>query len=135
MTTQPADLREYLLNFYPNAPIPPLTHVVRTARPMVARINHGIWIASCDCGVPGVPSPGCVVWMDVPLGFCVRCLNRGWGGGWRPIILPGLLVREGIEEVLDFRPRREDQNWEPGESIDDLIRQNLDQGDPVAEVA
>lgn len=135
MPTSPADPREYLLAFYPKAAIPPLDHVVMTARPMTARINHGLWIASCECGSRGVPSPGCVVWLEIPLGWCVRCGNQGTGRGWRPIVVPPADLRAEIEEILLFRPNIGDRNWEPHESIDDLIRQNIEAGDPISEAA
>src|SRR5436190_950102 len=86
--------RSYLLACYPKAAIPPLDHVVLTAEPLVARVNHGIWIASRSCGAPprpdltGMPNPGCVVFLEIPLGWCVRCGNRPWGGGWRRVIIP-----------------------------------------------
>lgn len=131
MTQRVADPREYLLAFYPKAPIPPLTHVVRTARPTIARVNGGLWKASCECGARGVPSPGCVVWLSVPLGWCVRCGNQGTGRGWRPIAVPTPETRAAIEAVLLCRPNEADRNWEPTEAIEDLLRQNREHGDPT----
>lgn len=135
MTTPVADPRAYLLAFYPQAPIPPISHVVRTARPMTARINHGLWIASCECGARGVPAPGCVVWISLPLGFCIRCLNRAWGGGWRPILLPPPDIRDEIERLLSLRAAVTDRNWSPDESIEDLIREQIEHGEPIWEAA
>jgi hypothetical protein len=135
MVTRPNDLRAYLLAFYPDAPIPPTDHVVLTATPLVARVNHGVWIASCDCGARGTPAPGCVVWLSAPLGFCVRCLNRGWGGGWRPLVVPEASERAAIEAVLVCRPKISDRNWEPGETIAVLADQNREHGDPLPEEA
>lgn len=128
------DPRTYLLAFYPDAVIPPLGHVVLTAEPMVARVNWGQWIASCSCGAPtrpgdpGVPSPGCVVFFDAPLGFCVRCGNRPWGGGWRRIAVPDPETRAGIEAALVYRPEIPTRNWEPGEAVADLIAENRAHG-------
>lgn len=119
------DLRSYLEACYPRAAIPPMTLITYTAEPMIGRVNHGIWIASCLCGMPGLPRPGCVLDLTNPLGWCVRCSNGYWSGGWRPVILPPPDVRESIEAVLDCRARVEDRNWDPTESIDDLIQQNL----------
>ncbi len=124
------DIRSYLLACYPNVTIPPIDHIVMTATPMVAVINHGIWIAACSCGAKGMPSPGCIVFLDTPFGWCVRCGNQSWGGGWRPIDIPPEHERQIIEAILLRRPNIEDRNWEgPTESIDDLIQQNIEHGD------
>lgn len=130
--TPPAeDLRAYLLACYPKATIPPLDHVVLTARPMLARVNNGVWIASCSCGAKGLPTPGCVVWLDTPLGWCVRCGNQAWGGGWRPLVVPGPDERRLIEAVLECRPNVGDRNWEISETLEDLMAQNREHGDPI----
>lgn len=141
MIDSPADPRSYLLSFYPQAPIPPLDHVVATAEPLVARVNHGVWIASCSCGAPsrdigtGIPNPGCVVFLERPLGWCVRCGNRAWGGGWRPITVLTEEERSLIEAVLDCRPSVGDRNWEPGETVEMLVAENAAHGDPVPDLA
>lgn len=137
LATRPSDPREYLLAFYPDLAerIPPLSHVVRTARPMVARVNGGVWKASCECGARGVPSPGCVVWLAIPFGWCVRCNNQGTGRGWRPIVVPPADLREEIERLLSLRANPGDQNWSPAESIEDLIREQLEHGEPIWEAA
>jgi hypothetical protein len=103
---------------------------------MVGRVNHGVWIASCECDAPRdtVPSPGCVVFLDVPLGWCVRCGNRRHGGFWRPIIIPPPEERRLIEAILDCRPRVEDRNWEPGETVELLAAENTAHGDPVPDL-
>lgn len=132
-----SDPRRYLLACYPAATIAPLDHVVLTAEPLVARVNHGVWIASCTCGAPprpdrpGMPNPGCVVFLEIPLGWCVRCGNRPWGGGWRRIIVPPPEQRRAIESVLELRPNVGDRNWEPGETLADLVAQNIEHGDPI----
>ena len=133
MTGVGSDPRSYLLACYPDTSIPPLTHVVATAAPMVARINHGKWIASCTCGAPRnvVPTPGCIVFLAVLLGWCVRCGNRPWGGGWRTVIVPPQDERVQIEAVLTCRPDPATRNWEPGETVADLIRENREHGDPI----
>lgn len=137
MTARVRDPREYLLAFYPALAdrIPPIHQVVATARPMIARVNHGLWIASCECGARGAPSPGCVVWLSIPLGWCVRCGNQATGRGWRPIALPPPDMREEIERLLELRAEVGDRNWSPGESIEDLIREQLEHGEPIWEAA
>lgn len=129
-----SDPQAYLLACYPDASIPPISHVVMTAEPLVARVNHGRWIASCSCGAKGLPTPGCIVFLGVLLGWCVRCNNGAWGGGWRPVVAPQLETRAQIEAVLACRPRFEDRNWEPPETVADLIRENREHGDPVPDL-
>lgn len=133
MRIDPADPRAYLLAFYPEATIAPLDHVVLTAEPLVARVVHGVWIASCSCGARGLPTPGCVVFMDTPLGWCVRCSNRGWGGGWRRVVVPPEDDRRVIEAILRARPDPTTRNWRPGETVGDLAVENRAHGCPVVE--
>lgn len=140
METKPGNLREYLLAFYPKLAdkIPPMDHVVRTARPMVAHVNSGIWKATCECGArtdlqKQRVAPGCVVWLSQPVGFCIRCGNQATGRGWRPVTVPPEAMRAEIEAILRCRPDGTTQNWEPSESIADLLTQNREHGDPTPE--
>lgn len=126
---------EYLQRAFPAAQIPPLDHCVLTASPLTARVNHGVWIASCPCGAKGEPTPGGVVFAEAPLVFCLRCGNQATGHGWRPVVVPTETVRNQIEMVLDCRPNVADQNWEPDETIDDLLEQNRAHGDPLPDLA
>lgn len=128
------DPAEYLRRFYPKATIPPTDHAVLTAVPLVASINHGHWVAACPCGARGLPAPGCVVFLDVLLGWCVQCSNQAIGRGWRPIVVPPIEKRRRIEAVLACRPRVEDRNWESYETVEDLLAQNRAHGDPVADL-
>jgi hypothetical protein len=127
------DPRQYLTRMYPGAPVPALNQVVATAAPLTARVNHGIWIASCDCGAPRdkIPTPGGGVWLDAPMIWCLRCQNGGTGRGWRPVAVTDEQTRARIEAVLLCRPNVEDRNWEPSETVADLIAQNAAHGDPV----
>lgn len=127
--------RELLVRAYPmlDAVVPPLDHVVLTARPLVARVNHGHWIASCDCGAPAdkIPTPGGVVFFDRPLVWCVRCQNGGTGRGWRPVTVPSPEWRAAVENVLGYRPDVTTRNWEPGETVAQLVAENVAHGIPV----
>ncbi len=129
----PANLRALLLAFAPDAEIPPLDHVDAAAAPMVATVNHGYWIARCECRTPGDVSPGCIVWLDRPWGWCVRCDNAAAGGYWRPVVLPP--DRAAIEAVLVLRPDVATRNWLPGETVGDLVAENIANGVPVPEGA
>lgn len=136
---RPLDPREYLLASYPalEAVVPPLTNVVGTAAPLLARVNHGRWIASCDCGAPRdkVPTPGGVVFLGQPVVWCLRCQNGGTGRGWRQVAVPGPELRAQIAAVLLCRPHVEDRNWEPSETVAELLAQNREHGDPAPDLA
>lgn len=128
MSDPPADLRVYLLAFFPDAEIPPTDHADPDADPLTARVNHGVWIASCPCREPGDPAPGLVVWLSVPWGWCLRCGNRETGGRWRPVVVPSPDERAAIEAALAARPALSARNWEPGESVAELLADNVAHG-------
>jgi hypothetical protein len=119
-----ADPRASSLAFYAEPVPPPLDQVAATAEPLVAEVNHGIWIAPCSCGARNLPAPGCVVFLALPLGWCIRCQNRAWGGGWRRIVVPPEDERAAIEAALLVRPDPMTRNWLPGETVADLLREN-----------
>lgn len=125
--------REYLAALYPKADIPPVAHVALLAEPLIARCNHGLWIASCACGADGLPTPGCIVFPDAPWGWCVRCGNRRHGGCWRTVLVPTPEERARIEAVLLCRPDPATWNWRPGETVADLIAENVAHGVGVPE--
>lgn len=129
-----SDLGAYLSACYPKAKIPPMSWRAPSARPMVARVNHGIWIASCECGATGLPSPGCVVFLDAPWGWCVRCGNRFHGGFWRPVVIPDADTRRLIEAVLLCRQNPDNRNWLPDESVEMLMVENALHGEPVPDL-
>jgi len=120
--------RALLLAFYPEAEIPPIADVDHAGPPMVAEVNHGVWIAPCECRSPGDPSPGCIVWLAEPIGWCIRCSNAAAGGRWRPIVLPEPVERSAIEAALEARPLIATRNWTPGETVAELARQNAEHG-------
>lgn len=124
------DPRAYLLGFYPDAAIAALDAVDPTADPLVARVNHGAWIASCPCGAEGAPSPGMLVFVDAPIAWCVRCENAATHGAWRPVVLPPPDERDAIEAMLAARPDSATRNWAPGESVADLAAENVAHGLP-----
>lgn len=129
---EPSDPRTYLLRFYPDLTIPPLDRVADLP-PLAACISAGYWIAVCPCGADGVPAPGGVVWLDRPLIWCIRCENASAGGDWRRVAGPAAEDRAAIEAVLICRPDPLTRNWAPGESVADLIAENVAHGVPVPE--
>jgi len=119
-----ADARALLLGLYPDADVPPMDDVDPTAAPLVARVNHGVWIASCPCDTPGTPAPGMLVFLDAPVAWCIRCRNAATGERWRPVLLPPDDERALIEAVLAVRPDAATRNWAPGETVADLVDEN-----------
>ncbi|MHB0922612.1 MAG: hypothetical protein ACYC3H_01430 [Bellilinea sp.] len=57
---------------------------------VVARIDHGRWIADCECNGAEYVDPG------EPVFFCLSCLNGSNGGRLRPVKFPSPEVREQI---------------------------------------
>ena len=97
--------------------------------PVIARVNaaylggrfgwKGRWIADCD-------NEDCVgaemIDWKLPVFMCCACFNRAVGFQWRRIALPE--NRVGIERALLRRPKANIHNFEPGETLADLIEQN-----------
>ncbi|MCH7908678.1 MAG: hypothetical protein IIB38_03570 [Candidatus Hydrogenedentes bacterium] len=63
-----------------------------------------------------------------PRFYCIRCHNAVAGGRWRRVVFP--VGRAMGEDVLGTR-HPANRNWEPGESVADLITQNDAAGDAV----
>ncbi len=121
-------------------------------RKLTAYMNNGRWLIDCPkCSTPlpawesGVVCPMCHPGMLArafqPLsnGFLrpvadieivertkneARSANEEYGPGF-PI------ERTQIEKILRLRPAPKFMNWIPGESLQDLLNQNIEHGDPV----
>lgn len=114
---------------------------------VLARIEFGQWLARCDeCGGAEMVDP------DEPIYFCFGCGNRANNGRLRPVVFPAAAERAEIERLVLERPvddRRGlddldrafqakpllfaqvgeallplSRSWEPGESVEELERQN-----------
>lgn len=114
---------------------------------LVAKINHGQWIAHCDqCRTAMWVEP------DDPFLYCYGCGNRITGGRPRPVIFPDPEVREKIEQILLERPVDDrkgtndidraftalplaigvvekqlvalERSWKPEETVEMLMQQN-----------
>lgn len=97
--------------------VPPLDQVSR-AKPLPARINHNRLIADCpDCNGAEF------VWRDGPhLLMCCSCWNGRVGGLWRAVTLPDDITT--IEAALSERVDPQSRNWQPGETVADLLAEN-----------
>jgi len=86
------------------------------AAPVPARVNHGRWITDCvTCGKSMLAHPA---WR---VGCCVEC-----GAVYRDVRFPENV--DDITNLLLARPRRETQNWEPGETLAQLLDDNAQHG-------
>ena len=107
-------------------PLPEPTPATIAGR-VQARINHGRWLVDC---------PGCnsalVVDLSEQVFMCVECGNAANDGRWLQVTLPR--NRKAIEAELLQRPFGRNpadaptRNWEPGETVADLRRENAEHG-------
>jgi len=87
---------------------------VDKSEPVMAFVNKGKWLIKCECG-------GAEKAWEEGLFMCQSCWNAGHKHKCRRSIFPE--QREEIERLLDKRPL-ENRNWFPGETVDDLLREN-----------
>lgn len=102
----------------------PETRPTATARgvKLHAEINHGRWVVCC-------PEPGCggavVASPDDRRFYCPYCLNDAHGNRFIRVIFP----EKVLEIELLLSPRAEsNRNWKPGETLNDLRRENEENG-------
>jgi hypothetical protein len=85
--------------------------VVEDRRVLIARVNHGRWIADCPQCLGGIALEP--EWPEVG---CLECAH--W---FAAIAVP--IDRADIEAALKVRPRV-NQNWTPGETVTRLRQEN-----------
>lgn len=84
-----------------------------------AVVNHGRWIARCPtCSGAQYASRA-----DRRF-FCSSCLNHAAGNRWIGVEWPDDAQTQQIEAALMRRPNPTNRNWEPGETVEDLEREN-----------
>lgn len=89
--------------------------------PAVAFLQEGDWIAECPSGC------GAAMWIEPGQPFmCAICWNVQIGGRWRMVVWPK--DREAIESEILKRPIHVTGNWLPGETVEDLQRENTEHG-------
>lgn len=82
-----------------------------------AEIARGNWRVMCPyCSGAIVVEPGCDFW-------CPDCAMVGNQGA--AMIVEWPVARDAIEYLLLKRPDPANWNWMPGESVDDLRRENI----------
>lgn len=83
---------------------------------VTAYINYNRWVADCpNCGAGIACVPDC------SQAVCLECGER------YDVSFPDATTREAIEALLLMRPQR-NRHWRPGETIEDLERENRDHG-------
>jgi hypothetical protein len=112
-------------------------------KPVVAEINHGQWIAYCECGGAEAVDP------TEPIFYCFNCGNRATKGRLRAVAFPlnieeieAILLERLLEDggganeidrvflarplvgVVNGEPVVMHRSWLPGETMDDLRTQN-----------
>lgn len=93
--------------------------------PVYAKIVRNQWVADCgECQGSIIIEPG------QPF-MCIECLNTSNGHYARPILWPDDRSRLQIESILLGRYQYINRNWEPGETIEMLIAENIEHGQPV----
>lgn len=102
---------------------PDLTNV-SADNPTVAHISHNKLLALC---------PNCnsaeYVWRDGPhVMICAECGNADINGMARRVDTPDATLMAAIELVLSARSRPQNRNWDPSESVQDLLQENLEHG-------
>jgi hypothetical protein len=86
-----------------------------------AEINHGRWLARCPfCSGAEEADPG------EPIFYCLSCGNADNGGHIMMVMFPD--DRDKIESVLLARFNIGTRNWTPGESLQDLVKENKEHG-------
>lgn len=97
----------------------PLSAAVDPEATIHAYVNHGRWIAEC----PDCRNAQLACRTDKRF-LCNECGNIAVGGLWRPVEWPANV--QAVENLLENRPLV-NQNWAPGEDMEILAIENLEQ--------
>jgi ribosomal protein L37AE/L43A len=115
----PAHLWPLLLTADPDAVSLP-KGVAKTPT-VAARVNHGRWQTEC---------PFCLSAQHASSGdrlfYCANCMNAAAGHKTLRVTWPR--DPAAIEAILAARPHARYRNWDPGETIRDLKRQDAEWG-------
>ena len=125
---QDARVYDFLLRYWrQQGRVGQLPDGLAAAPAVPAYVNQGRWIAECPwgCGSALVASRNDARFM------CTACWNADAGGLWLPVVYPA--QKAAVERELLKRPARDGfaapvRNWYPGETVDDLRRENALRG-------
>ena len=114
MRTADKNHTRYILDVLTDGGRRELPFTIHDGTTVDAYVNHGRWVADCVCNGAEIVGPG----LEMVCGSC---------GARNTVTFPGPQTRDQIEAVLS---RREpyNQNWNPDETVDELIAQNIENG-------
>lgn len=81
-----------------------------------AEVNWGRWIVRCPFCPSAQLASRSARWF-----LCHFCGNKAVGGQWIPLVWPDNVSE--IEAALSVRPPN-NMNWIPGETVEDLLKEN-----------
>ena len=90
------------------------------ASPREAYVDGGNWFVKCECGGCEFVDPKDLVTI------CCGCWHSGDGHRFRRVVLPE--NRAAIEAALLRRPDPVTRGWNPGQTVEDLERENHEHG-------
>ena len=85
--------------------------------PVIAVINHGRWLAHCECGGAELVNP-----VSGAGFYCLSCYNEGNKGKPRPVDVPDKV--RFIENQLLKRPHQKNRNCAAGEGLEHIKNEN-----------
>ena len=86
--------------------------------PQGLEVRQGTWLAVCAC-------QGAEYGWEEGYFVCLSCFNAGAGHRILRTAFPD--ERADIESILELRPLP-NRNWRPGETVEDLRRENAEHG-------
>jgi ribosomal protein L37AE/L43A len=86
-----------------------------------AFVNAGRWVVMCP-----TCSSAQEAHSTLKRFWCVDCQQAREGGAWCPVLWPD--ERAAIEAALLLRPDPRTRNWMPGETVEQLIGENVARG-------
>ena len=92
--------------------------ITQEVQPQGLEIRQGNWLAICACN-------GAEYGWEEGFFVCLSCFNAAAGHKLLRTVFPA--EREEIENILELRPLP-NRNWRPGETLEDLRRENIDHG-------
>ena len=101
----------------------PLSGIVVSSPTVKAEINYGNWIARCPfCTGAELVDP------EDPRFYCLSCDMKAINGQWLQVEMPTISFRQKLEAELLKRPRENNRNWLPGETLTRIKQENKERG-------
>lgn len=98
---------------------------------VMAEIYHDCLVARCPTlGADDRPCGGAsFLWADSGLFMCADCFNSATDGLWRRAAIPEYIA--DVVEILGYRKLPNERNWNPTETVEDLLKENMEHGDAI----